>query len=285
LTDHSSIGQAGKVSLEDQIMKSRLFAVLLLSTSLCFALAQDPAPALQNSGSWQGHRESRGAWGNGMGFGRGVMGTVTEVAANQFTIKTDAGENYIVHFSPNTRIMKQMERRRGNRADNSENTDNALGDSGNTQPSQPQMLKPADIKVGDVIAANGEVDAAQKSIGAVFIVQIDPERAKEMRAMEENYGKTWLMGRVTEIHEVTVTLQGGPGNATHTFTADENTTFRRRREPITLADVQVGDMVRVEGSLKDGNFVASTVAVMGRPPEGATSGAGGGQAPPTPAPQ
>src|SRR5262249_45954414 len=92
---------------------------------------------------------------------------------------------------------------------------------------------------------------------------IDPERAKEMRAMEANFGKTWLAGRVTAIHEVSVTLEGGPSNTQHTFVADENTTFRKRRDPITLADIAVGDFVRVEGALKDGSFVASTVAVLG----------------------
>jgi hypothetical protein len=52
-------------------------------------------------------------------------------------------------------------------------------------------------------------------------------------------------------------------NAAHAFVADEETTFRKRREPITLADVQVGDSVRVEGAMKDGVFVAASVAVMG----------------------
>jgi hypothetical protein len=47
--------------------------------------------------------------------------------------------------------------------------------------------------------------------------------------------------------------------------ADENTTFRKRRDPVTLADVQVGDMVRVEGALKNGTFVATSVALMGMP--------------------
>jgi hypothetical protein len=44
--------------------------------------------------------------------------------------------------------------------------------------------------------------------------------------------------------------------------------FRKRRDPITLADVQVGDMVRVEGTIKDGVFVATNVAVMSPPPNG-----------------
>lgn len=243
-------------------MSTRLFAVLFLGAALGTALAQTPsAPP-----AGQGNISRRGAWGNGMGMGRGIMGTVTEAAADHYTIRTDAGETYTVHFSVNTRIMKQGVRRR-------------RGESGDGQPSPPQMLKPDEIKVGDIIGANGEVDASHDSIGAVFIVLIDPERAKQMREMEANFGKTWLAGRVTAIQGVSVTLQGGPGNTAHTFTADENTTFRRRREPITLGDIQVGDMVRVEGALKNGSFLASNVAVMGRPREG---GAQQPQGPPMP---
>jgi hypothetical protein len=86
-----------------------------------------------------------------------------------------------------------------------------------------------------------------------------------------SYGKTWLQGKVTAINETKVTLLGMVDNAAHTFVADEDTTFRKRREPITLADVQVGDMVRVEGAVKDGIFVAASVAVMGMPPGGTPS--------------
>jgi len=111
------------------------------------------------------------------------------------------------------------------------------------------------------------MDTTAKSIGAVAIFQIDPDTAKRMREMQANYGKTWLMGRVTSINETQVTIQGGPDNATHTFTADENTTFRKRRDPITLADIQPGDMVRVEGSLKNNAFLAATVSVMGPRPD------------------
>jgi hypothetical protein len=185
-----------------------------------------------------------------MGEGRGVMGTVTEATAEHYTIKTDTGDVYTVHFSVNTRIMKAPVRRRGEPADGAPQT-------------PPQTLKASDIKVGDAITAGGEIDAGSKSVGAVFIAQLDPEQAQRMREMEANFGKTWLMGKVTAVDGVKVTVQGGPGNGTHSFVADENTIFRKRREPITLADVQVGDGVRAEGALKDGTFVAATVAVMG----------------------
>ena len=53
--------------------------------------------------------------GGGMGamLGRGVIGTVTEVAADHYTIKTEMGEVYTVHFSANTRITKQPAGMRG----------------------------------------------------------------------------------------------------------------------------------------------------------------------------
>ena len=200
-------------------------------------------------GALQGRRG--GGWGSGMGEGRGVLGTVTEVAADHYVVKNEAGEIYTVHFSVNTRIVKAPERRRGQ------------GEGEGGVP--PQAIKAADIKVGDAIGARGEMDASAKSVGAVAIMLIDPERAKQMREMAANFGKTWLMGRVTAVDGVKVTLQGGPGNAQHSFVADENTTFRKRRDPITLGDVQVGDSVRVEGALKDGTFAASAVVVR---PEG-----------------
>lgn len=117
----------------------------------------------------------------------------------------------------------------------------------------------------------GEVDAAGKSVGAVFIVQLDPERAKQMEEMRANYGKTWMMGKVTAIDGVKVTIAGSIDNLPLAFVADENTTFRKRREPITLADIQVGDMVRAEGALKDGTFTATAVNVMGMPQGGTPS--------------
>jgi hypothetical protein len=241
------------------------------------ALAQDtatpPAQAGQQSGSGagsgQGQRGGRGGWGGGLGAGRGLVGTVTEVAADHYIIKTDAGESYTVHFSANTRIMKQPAGGGGARGEGG-GSGRGEGGGGGYGGNPPQTLKPTDIKVGDAVMAAGDVDAQAKSVGAMMIMQIDPERAKQMREMQANYGKTWLMGKVTAIDGVKVTLTGSVDNAPHTFVADENTTFRKRRDPITLADIQVGDNVRVDGAVKDGNFLATAVNAMGAPPQGQT---------------
>ena len=274
-------------------MRTRLLSVVVFS--IVFALTasaqdapanppagQSPAPAAASAqphgeGGWQGGQGQRGGhgagggWGGGWAGGGGIVGTVTEAAADHYTIKTDAGEIYVIHFSANTQILKQMAERRGE------------GGGGNREESWPQIIKPGEIKAGDAVAAMGEVNAGAKTVGATRIVLIDPERAKQMREMAASYGKTWLMGKVTAVDGVKVTLLGAVDGTAHAFVADENTTFRKHREPVTLADVQVGDMVRVEGAVKDGTFVAASVSVMGMRPGGTPTVPR--EAAPTPAPQ
>jgi hypothetical protein len=258
-------------------MNVRIASTLLFGLGLALAAsAQDAAtpsqtgsaPKVQSDAGNGGRGAGRG-WGGGNAMGRGTMGTVTEVTPDHYTIKTETGETYTVHYSANTRILKQQARPRG---EGGASRGEQGGQRGGGNPLMP--IKAADIKVGDAIAAMGEVDSSSKSVGATTVLQMDPERAKQIREMEANYGKTWLMGKVTAIDGVKVTLTGAVDHTPHTFVADENTAFRKRRDPITLADIQVGDNVRVEGALKDGTFLASSVNAMGQPPAGTPSAPG-----------
>ncbi|HZP04293.1 MAG TPA: DUF5666 domain-containing protein [Terracidiphilus sp.] len=260
-------------------MKTHLASAFVLAVALAgVASAQDaglaPSASQNGVGTGQGRgygqRGGRGGFG-GMGMmGRGVMGTVTEVAADHYTVRTDAGEIYTIHFSANTRIFKMPAGTgggpgggEGNDGGQDRGMGRGMGSGAGWAGNPPQQLKSSDIKTGDVIEARGEVDATVKSLGAVAVVQLDPERVKQIRTMEASYGKTWLMGRVTAIDGVKVTLTGAIDNAPHSFVADEDTAFRRRREPITLADIQVGDNIRVDGAVKDGVFTATSVGDLG----------------------
>src|SRR5258707_14953923 len=84
----------------------------------CLAQDQSTPPAGQKgpgSDPSAAGQEGRGRRGmgmggmgmGGMGMGRGVMGTVTEVTADHFLVKNGVNETYTIHFSVNTRIMKQ----------------------------------------------------------------------------------------------------------------------------------------------------------------------------------
>ncbi len=234
------------------------------------AFAQDAPPAApgQSQPNQPGPRGRGWAGGRGMGMGgSGVMGTVTEVASDHITIKNDASESWTINYSVNTRIMKQPPRSPGppavsNQAGSPPAGDGTTGRGMCMGGNPPSAIKASEIKVGDTVMAGGEMNRDARSVGAVGIMVLDPERARQMREMQANFGKTWLLGRVTAINGTTVTIQGGPGNASHTFVADENTTFRRRRDPITLGDIQVGETVRVDGALNAGQFMATSVSVM-----------------------
>ena len=289
-------------------MKVRLLATLVFVFSLTVSAQDAPAPALapaptqsggqgqgsgQGTGQGQARGQGRGGWGAGGGMmgARGVFGAVTEVAADHYTIKTDTGLTYTIHYSANTHILKQQPpppgsaqgqgrgAGRGGEWAGGQGGGSGEGRGGNP----PQPIKPTDIKVGDAITAMGEVDANAKSVGAVAVIQLDPERAKQLREIQANYGKTWIMGKVTAIDGVKITLMGALDDKAHSFVADENTTFRKRRDPITLADIQVGDTLRVEGAIKEGLFLAATVNAMSPPPGGPQSGEAPSRAPGAPA--
>jgi len=261
-------------------MKLRLLSAFVIvgSFALAAAAAQDsgsqpsgqnsssPAASGQNGGQGPGGYGRRGG-GGGFGMaGRGLTGTVTEVASDHYMIKTDAGDAYTVKIGSNTRIVKQPAGMgmRGQGGGQNGGQGGGQGEGrGMGRGNPPQEIKASDIKVGDMIRAMGDVDATAKSVAAVNVMQLDPATVAQMREMTANFGKTWLAGQVTAIDGTKITITGSVDNATHTAVADENTTFRKRRDPATLADIQVGDTVRVEGALKDGVFTASSVSFGG----------------------
>jgi preprotein translocase subunit YajC len=169
-----------------------------------------------------------------LGFGgrAGAFGTVTEITSDHLTVKTDSGETYKVLISPNTRYTKDRE-----------------------------PVESSDLKVGDVVIAMGKSDESAKTVGAVIVSVLDPERARQVRDMQASYGKTWLMGKITAIDETKITISGRD-NARYNLVVDENTSFKKHRESITLADIKVGDMIRATGAQRNGGFAATELNVM-----------------------
>jgi hypothetical protein len=188
-----------------------------------------------------------------MGGGRGVGGTVTVVSGTTVTIKTDEGDTYQVLTGVNSRIMKRVDR-------------------------QPEPLKVSEIHVGDALMAGGEVDAKAKTVGAVFVMVLTPEQAAQARKMRDEFGKTWTAGEVTEIKDTDIIIKRRDG-VSQTISVDENTSFKKRRDSITLADIAVGDPLRATGALKGTTFVATVVNVgrMGGPGDGPGGEGRGGQ--------
>lgn len=187
--------------------------------------------------------------------GQMVRGTVTAVAADHLTVKTDAGDVYQVAVSANTRVME------------------------NRQP-----VKLDDVKVGDGVGAMGVMDAPTKTVHAVFVAVMDAEQVKKAR---EGLGKVYITGKVTAVDmdalKITVLR---PDGVSQVIGVDEGTSFRRggRRmesmmngsgpvstgapgtaageESVTLADVKVGDRVMGRGAMKNGQFVPTELGIV-----------------------
>jgi hypothetical protein len=76
-------------------------------------------------------------------------------------------------------------------------------------------------------------------------------------------GKKFIAGEVKAIAETKLTIARVDGQS-QDIEVDENTSFKRGKESITLPDIKAGDFVRGPGELKDGVFVAKELTV-GRP--------------------
>jgi Domain of unknown function (DUF5666) len=197
-------------------------------------------PAQETDGPPDGMRQL-------FGKGNGIRGTVTAAAPSSFSIRTEEGDTYQVLYSPNTRLMKDR-----------------------------QPIEPTEVHVGDMLMAGGIVDAKARTVGAVFIVDVDAKQVRDARAA---FGKTWVMGKVTAIHELRITIERAGDKQAQTVTVDENTSFRKRREDVTLADVKVGDTISAQGALQADSFLATNLRIM-TPGSGRPNGPGTPEPPP-----
>jgi len=272
-------------------MQRKVIVVLsvVLTASFGRMLAQDaPAPG--------GQRPGRGG-GQFAGMQR-VAGEVTAVSGATLTLKTQDGGTVQVVTTDNTRVMKG----------------NGGGASG--EPSTA-TIKVSDLKPGDGLTAMGNLDAPNKTLHAAMILAVD---AAQIKAAKANWGKTYILGKVTAIDmdNAKMTVQRPDGSSQVTIGFDETTSFKRgnvtlgemggiepRRgfggngrqggasppqgESITLADIKVGDTVSGQGAVKSGVFIPGdlTVATPGqgrrRGPNGAPGAppADGGATPPS----
>jgi hypothetical protein len=188
------------------------------------ALAQDTAPQ-SGQGQGQGRGEGRGMGGGMFMGGNSAHGSVTAVSGSEITLKDEQGQTWKVETGANTRVVKDRE-----------------------------PVKVSDIHAGDVVIAAGNLDDQAKTVGAAFVVVLDPDQAARMEKMRAEFGK------VTAINDLTLTIER-PDKVTQTIAVDENTTFHKRNEDITFPDIRVGDMVRANGSLQNGNFLATNLSV------------------------
>jgi len=208
-------------------MKATRFAVTAASVCMLAILSfsQTEAPPVPPGGTQQdATREPR--------HRPDVMGTITAVNGQTLTIKNSDGHDVSVTVTDSTRFMKDR---------------------------QPAKL--ADFKVGDMAMVRGRstgTDAWEAElVGSRSGGSGGPGQGGfSQGGFAQDLGKKFIAGEIKSIDGTRLTIARMDGQ-TQTIAVDENTSFKKEGESITLADFKAGDHVFGPGQVKDGTFVAA----------------------------
>jgi uncharacterized protein DUF5666 len=130
-----------------------------------------------------------------------------------------------------------------------------------------QSAKLGDFKVGDLVFVRGE-ENADHSVTAQLIGGRSgggPDGGKGLGAGGGfgELGKDFVAGEVKSVDAPSLTVLR-PDNVTQTLELNEETSLRRGRESITMADIQPGDHVVVRGAVQNNAFVPKNVMLLSR---------------------
>ena len=154
---------------------------------------------------------------------QGVTGTITAIEGNQLSVKTTEGKAVTVNLSADTQYRKDR---------------------------RPAAL--ADFKVGDTVTVAGN-PAGENAWNARFVTT-----RSLGRQYGEGLGNLFIVGEIKAIDGTSLAILRVDGQ-TQTIRVDENTSFRKQNQSVTLADFKPGDHVFGRGEVKNGTFVAAVL--------------------------
>ena len=227
---------------------------ITLAIPILLVLAIGSLAAQQNSppaGQDQGHR--------GMGGPPPVLGTITSVGVDRFEIKTTDGSTQTVMVNDQTHFRQRQEGQQ-----------------------QPQELQLEDLKVGDHVMVRGTPNA-DKQVVAVGVNRVTAEQFQRFQSFAAGGGPsgpggpgggqmegTRAGGEITAIKGNEISVQS-PRSGERVIVVNDQTTFNKEGQTVTLKDLKVGDRIFAMGKEVDGKFVATEVH-SGRPGGGGRGG-------------
>ncbi len=201
----------------------RLSLLVLLAATA--GRAQAPAPAAQEPGPPAAGQRA----GPNEGQGQPLFGKITAISKGSLELAKPDGRTVAVKITDKTIYRKDR-----------------------------QSAKLEDFKVGDMVFVRGEENAdhsvTAQMIGGGTGGIIGGRGFGEL-------GKDFVVGEVKSVDAPKLTVLR-PDNVTQTLELNEETSLRRGRESITMADIQPGDHVVVRGAVQDNAFVPKNVMVL-----------------------
>ena len=123
-----------------------------------------------------------------------------------------------------------------------------------------QGAKLADFKVGDLVFVRLDSNADHGMTAQMIGGRSGGGTEGGGRGFGE-MGKDFVAGEVKSVDAPRLTILRAD-NVTQTLELNEETSLRRGRESITMADIQPGDHVVVRGAVQDNAFVPKNVMVL-----------------------
>jgi hypothetical protein len=166
--------------------------------------------------------------------GQGTIGKISAMSGDSVTVSRPDGSTVLIKITDKTDFRKDR-----------------------------QAAKLSDFKVGDFVMVRGQ-ENPDHSITA----QILGSRSRSAGPGEPGggawfgeLGKDFIAGEVKSIEAPKLTVLR-PDSVTQTLELTEDTTLRRGRESITMADIQPGEHVVLRGGLQNNVFVTKTLIVL-----------------------
>jgi Domain of unknown function (DUF5666) len=164
-----------------------------------------------------------------------LFGKITAVHADSFDVASPNGETVMVKLTGSTEFRKDR-----------------------------QPVKRTDFKVGDLIVVRGDENADHTWTAQVVGGRSGngPQGRDRAFGAQGTQGKDFVLGEVKAIDAPKITVLRSD-NVTQTIELNEETSLRKGRDSITMADVQVGDHLLARGALQNDVFVPKMVMVIG----------------------
>jgi hypothetical protein len=205
-------------------MKWILISFWLLISALCIAQTTPASPPSEDQSppsAQDGHRNGQRP--------PGIAGTITAMDAHSITLKTRDGQTAQVALDDKTQYRKGRD-----------------------------TATPGDFKVGDMVFVRGE--KTSENAWQAAVVGSRGQNDGSGGSFAEGMGKRFIAGEVKSINGTQLTIQRLDG-VTQKISVDEDTSFRKNGESITLADLKPGDHVFGRGELKKDIFVPAVLNV------------------------
>ncbi|HLY60776.1 MAG TPA: DUF5666 domain-containing protein [Terriglobia bacterium] len=200
-------------------MNKRIF----LSLTFCLTLIACGSLIFAAAQNTQQPPEQRGQGHGGFAPGEMVMGTLSSIGVDRVEVKKQDGSSQVVMVNDQTKYQQGQ-----------------------------QGIQMEDLKPGDRVFVRGKMND-NKEFVAANLRRVTDEEMQRFQSGGERAG-----GQIVSIDGNQLKVQN-PRQGERVVIVNEQTTFMKDGQPITLKDLKVGDRIFAQGKETDGKFVATRV--------------------------